>query len=43
MQHDDGQGREPVFMPGGLLRLTVVIVSTFVFYHLAGAIWGLVF
>lgn len=39
----DAGGREPVFMPGGLLRLAVVVVSTFLFYQFAGFVWGLVF
>lgn len=43
MRYNDERGREPIFMPNGLLRLAVVIVSAFVFYHLAGFIWRLVF
>jgi hypothetical protein len=32
-------GKEPLFLKGGIARLAIVIVSATVFYFLAGTIW----
>jgi hypothetical protein len=38
--HDD---KEPLFEPGGLVRLLLVIASVTLTYYWAGFVWGLVF
>jgi hypothetical protein len=37
------QNPEPIFQPGGVIRLLLVVVTVTITYYWAGFVWGLFF